>query len=156
METIVTEREVRARIPEARGQKRISENDGRADLDDKDSEFAATKNTTVGQVHISKSAARWCDIIDETEVDPLLNLENWKVKELPSVHVRRTPNDECMRIAGRALREAPHIRRDSDAQTESEFEPIGIDHPNDEVRLLWGGPSRAKLTSEGVGGGGSR
>jgi len=37
MGTIVTEREVRARIPEARGQKRISENDGRADLDDKNS-----------------------------------------------------------------------------------------------------------------------
>ena len=92
METTVTEREVRARIPEARVQKRISGNDGRADLDDKDSEFAATTNTRVGQVHISKSAARWCDIIDETEVDPLLNLENWKVKELPSVHVRRTPN----------------------------------------------------------------
>ena len=58
METTATEREVRARIPEARGQTRISENDGRADLDDKDSEFAATKNTRVGQVHISKSAAR--------------------------------------------------------------------------------------------------
>jgi len=57
---------------------------------------------------------------------------------LPSVHVRRTPNDERMRIEGRALREAPHIRRDSDAQTESEFEPIRIDHPNDEVRLRWG------------------
>ena len=36
METIVTEREVRARIPESRGQKRISENDGRADLDGND------------------------------------------------------------------------------------------------------------------------
>ena len=57
METTATEREVRARIPEARGQKRISENDGRANLDEKDSEFA-TKNTRVGQVHISKSAAR--------------------------------------------------------------------------------------------------
>ena len=153
METIVTEREVRARIPEARGQKRISENDGRADLDDKDSEVVATKNTRVGQVHTSKSAARWCDIIDETEMDPLLNLENRKMKEVPSVHVRRTPNDERMRIEGRSLREAPHVRRDSDAQTESEFEPIGIDHPNDEVRLRLGGPSRAKLTSEGVGGG---
>ena len=79
METTVTEREVRARTPEARGQKRISEDDGRADLDDKDSELAATKNTRVGQVIISKPAARWCDIIDETEVDPLLNLENWKM-----------------------------------------------------------------------------
>ena len=38
-------------------------------------------------------------------------------------------------------------------QEESEFEPSRIDHPNDEVRLRWGGPSRAKLTSEGVGGG---
>ena len=57
METTTTEREVRARIPEARGQKRISENDGRDDLDEKDSEFA-TKNTRMGQVHISKSAAR--------------------------------------------------------------------------------------------------
>merc|ERR1712086_420720 len=130
-ETSATQREVRARIPEARGQKRISEDDGRADLDDKDSEFAATKNTRVGQVHISKSAARWCDIIDETEMDPLLNLENWKLKEAPPVHVRRMPNDERMRIEGRALREAPHIRRDSSAQTESPLltapgdEPLG-------------------------------
>ena len=37
VETTATEREVRARIPEARGQKRISENDGRADLDENDS-----------------------------------------------------------------------------------------------------------------------
>ena len=36
-------------------------------------------------------------------------------------------------------------------QEESEFVPSRIDHPNDEVRLRWGGPSRAKLTSEGVG-----
>ena len=33
METTSTNREVRAKIPEARGQKRISEDDGRADLD---------------------------------------------------------------------------------------------------------------------------
>ena len=91
MGTTATVRAVRARIPEARGQKRISGNDGRADLDDKDSGFAATKNTRVGHVRISKSAVRWCDIIGETEMDPLLNLDNWKMKEVPSVHVRRTP-----------------------------------------------------------------
>ena len=86
----------------------------------------------MGQVHISKSAVRWCDIIDEAEMDPLLNLENWKMKEVPSVHVRRTPNDERRRIEGRALREAPHISRDSNAQTESPLltapgdEPLGV------------------------------
>ena len=53
LETTATEREVRARIPEARGQKRISENDGRADLDENDSEIA-TKNTRIGQAHVRK------------------------------------------------------------------------------------------------------
>ena len=141
METTSTNREVRAQIPEARGQKRISEDDGRADLD---SESDIFKNTRVGAIIgdiITQSAARWCDIVDDTGLDPLLNLDSWK---MPSVHERRTPND--VRIEGRALREAPHISREPDARAESEFEPIGIDHPNDEVRLRWGGPSRAKLT----------
>ena len=54
MGTTITEREVRARIPEARGQKRISEDDGRADLDDKDSGFTATKNTrAVSYTHLT-------------------------------------------------------------------------------------------------------
>ena len=48
-ETTVTEREVRARIPESRGQKRIS--------DEADSEMA-TKNTKIGQVHIPTAATR--------------------------------------------------------------------------------------------------
>ena len=37
-------------------------------------------------------------------------------------------------------------RGDGVKPQESEFEPSRIDHPNDEVRLRWGGPSRAKLT----------
>ena len=96
----------------------------------------------------TKSTARWCDIVDDTGLDPLLNFDSWK---MPSAHERRTPND--VRIEGRALREAPHISREPDTRAESEFEPIGIDHPNDEVRLRWGGPSRAKLICAGVGGG---
>ena len=57
-----------------------------------------------------------------------------------------------VRSEGRALREAPHVSHEPDTRAESESEPIGIDHPNDEVRLRsGGGPSRAKLTSEGVG-----
>ena len=56
-EIAATEREVRARIPESRGQKRISENDGRVDLDEADSEMA-TKNTRIGQVHIPTTATR--------------------------------------------------------------------------------------------------
>ena len=31
-------------------------------------------------------------------------------------------------------------------ERESEFEPSGIDHPNEVVRRRWGGPSWAKLT----------
>ena len=152
LETTVPEREVRARIPEARGQKRISEDDGRADLDEKDSGFA-TKNTRVGHVHISKSTAGWCDIIDETEMDPLLNLENWKMKEVPSVHVRRTPNDGNVRIEGRALREAPHIRRDSNAQTESPLLTAPGDEPlGSTLGVVW-----VSCDSEwGWNGGGSR
>ena len=52
----MTERDVRARIPESRGQKRISGNDGRVDLDEADSEMA-TKNTKIGQVHIPTTTA---------------------------------------------------------------------------------------------------
>jgi len=105
--------------------------------------FGLARSTQAMGRRITKSAARWCDIIDETEVDPLLNLENWKVKELPSVHVRRTPNDERMRIEGRALREAPHIRRDSNAQTESPLLTAPSDEP---LGVVW-----VSCDSEGVG-----
>ena len=95
----------------------------------------------------TKSAARWCDIVDDTGLDPLLNLDSWK---LPSVHVKRdVPRKtyvdlewDDVRSEGRALREAPHVSREPDTselRAESEFEPIRIDHPNDEVRLRWGG-----------------
>ena len=69
-DTTVTEREARAMIPDSSGQKRV-------DLDKDDSEMA-TNNTRVGQVHISTTAIRWCDVNDEMENDPLVNLENWK------------------------------------------------------------------------------
>ena len=39
-EITVDEREVRAKIPESRGRKRVSENDGRIDLDEADLEMA--------------------------------------------------------------------------------------------------------------------
>jgi len=127
-ETTVTEREVRARIPESRGQKRISENDGRVDLDEADSEMA-TKNTRIGQVHISTTAIRWCDINDEIENDPLLNLDNWRKKEV--------------RIEGRALREAPHISRDSNPETETPLLTAPSDEPLGVVRV--------SCVSEGIG-----
>ena len=113
-EATVAEREVRARIPESRGQKRISENDGRVDLDEAGSEVA-TKNTRIGQVHISKTAIRWCDINDEIENDPLLNVDNWWKKEV--------------RFEGRALREAPHISRDSNPETETPLLTAPSDEP---------------------------
>ena len=145
METTSTNREVRAKIPEARGQKRISEDDGRADLD---SESDIFKNTRVGAIIcdiITQSAARWCDIVDDTGLDPLLNLDSWK---MPSVHERSgaprktyvdLENWNDVRSEGRALREAPHGSREPDTRAESEFEPSRIDHSNDEVRLRLGG-----------------
>ena len=41
-------------------------------------------NAIIGDV-ITKSTARWCDIVDDTGLDPLLNLDSWK---MPSVHER--------------------------------------------------------------------
>ena len=65
------------------------------------------------------------------------------MKEVPSVHVRRTPNDGNVRIEGRALREAPHIRRDSNAQTESPLLTAPSDEP---LGVVW-----VSCDSEGVG-----
>ena len=80
---------------------------------------------------------------DETEMDPLLNLDNWRKKEVPSVLVKRTPNDGSLRIEGRALREAPHISSDSNAQTES----LLLTAPSDEpLGVVW-----VSCDSEGVG-----
>ena len=87
-------------------------------------------------LHLDMDTCRWND--------PLVNLDGWT---LPSVRVkegRKTVGVEQKdeRSEGRALREAPHVSREPDTselRAESEFEPIRIDHPNDEVRLRWGG-----------------
>jgi len=148
-ETTVTEREVRARIPESRGQKRISENDGRVDLDEADSEMA-TKNTRVGQVHISTTAIRWCDVNDEMENDPLVNLETWKSAYLQNIEssyndpftVERVANlrkkEVC--IEGRALREAPHVSRkvvDFDPSTEIPLLTVPSDASTRDAEKAW-------------------
>ena len=69
-ESFENPREVRAKVPEARGMKRTSEDDGRADLDSHDIitnirvSDDIIKNTSVNAVtaHVS---TRWCDMIDE-------------------------------------------------------------------------------------------
>jgi len=111
-EITVAEREVRARIPESRGQKRISENDGRIDLDEADLE-TATNNTKIGQVHIPTPATRvrqeWIDLVDgDWERDPLVRLECWSNRgranfdpstEIPLLTV---PSDASTREAEKA------------------------------------------------------
>ena len=52
---------------------------------DKDDSEMATKNTRIGQVHISTTAIRWCDVNDEIENDPLVNLENWGFSYLQNI-----------------------------------------------------------------------
>ena len=143
--------EKRARIPETRGSKRPSEDDGRADLDSVNTNNGQNDvNAIRTQTHIS---SRWCDMADESLVldehtrrwnDPLVNLDSWT---LPLVRVkegRRTVDVEQKdeRSEGRALREAPHVSREPDTselRAESEFEPSGIDHPAEVVRHRPGG-----------------
>ena len=127
------------------------------------------KNTSVNtnKTHVS---TRWCDMVDESLHldmdtcrwnDPLVNLDSWKS---PFVHVKRDVprktyvdlEQKDVRSEGRALREAPHVSREPDTselRAESEFEPSGIGRPAEVVRHRRGGPSWAKLTSAGVGGG---
>ena len=132
----VDEREVRATIPESRGRKRVSESDGRIDLDEADMEMAR-KAAEAGLEIFSKSKVRietvtpatysyyapmpvrpppppprWCDVDDEMENDPLVNLEKWKMGASHNAECAQqgdtyTEINEC--IEGRALREAPHV-----------------------------------------------
>ena len=156
--------------------KRTSEDDGRADLDSDDIirnirvSDDIIKNTSVNAVktHVS---TRWCDMADESLHlnedtcrwnDPLVNLDSWTLplarveRDVPRKSAYVDVEQKDVRSEGRALREAPHVSREPDTselRAESEFEPSGIDHPTEVVRHRWGGPSWAKLTSAGVGGG---
>ena len=111
---------------------------------------------------------RWCDVDDEMENDPLVNLENWKMgvsqnaessyndvvtaesavklreKEvcIEGRALREAPHVSHRRIEGLALREAPHVSHKVANEGKSEFEPIRIDPLNCDG---FGGPSRAKL-----------
>jgi len=106
-EITVDEREVRAKIPESRGQKRVSEKDGRIDLDEAELEMAR-KAAEAGLEILRKSVRvdtvtpatysyyapmpvrppppppRRCDVGDEIENDPFVNLENgkWELRGL--------------------------------------------------------------------------
>ena len=104
------------------------------------------KNTSVNAV-AGNVSTRWCDIVDDTGLDPVLNLNSWKS---PLVHVKRDVprktyvdlEQKDVRSEGRALREAPHVSREPDTselRAESEFEPSGIDHPAEVVRHRRGG-----------------
>jgi len=90
-------------------------------------------------LHLDVDTCRWND--------PLVNLDSWT---LPLARVERDVprkayvdlEQKDVRSEGRALREAPRVSREPDTRAGSEFEPSRIDHPNDEVRLRLGGPSR--------------
>ena len=102
-EITADEREVRATIPESRGRKSVSENDGRIDLDEADLEKA--RNAAEAGLEILRKSVRvdtvtpatysyyapmpvrsppppprWCDVDDEMENDPFVNLENGKLE----------------------------------------------------------------------------
>ena len=69
-EDIGAEREVRARVRESRGQKRVPEDDGRTDLDEVGLEMA--RNAAEAGLALARKAVRvdavsirWCDIADE-------------------------------------------------------------------------------------------
>ena len=113
-EITVDEREVRATIPESRGRKRVSENDGRIDLDEADLEMArkaaeaglalARKTTErkvpteAKSVRVDAVSNRWCDIADENwRSGPFLKLENWNMGfeksdvEMNNLHLDEKP-----------------------------------------------------------------
>ena len=114
-------------------------------MDEADSEMA-TNNTRVGQVHTPTTTAtlirkEWIDLVDDDwERDPLIKLECWSNSgranfdpstEIPLLIV---PSDASTRDEEKAW-----VSSISAGVKKSEFEPIRIDHPNDEVRLRWGG-----------------
>ena len=147
-------------MPEPRGRKRVSDTDGRIDLDKADMEMARkaaedgldilrkskVRLATVTPATYSYYAPmqfqpppeinpikpiRWCDIDDEMENDPLVNLENWEMgvsqntessyNDVLTVESAANLKEKEVCIEGQALREAPHVSHkvaDFDPSTE--------------------------------------